>query len=107
MAVVSALTTTVAILLCGVLVLRPESPTRTHFVQVPEFGPAKETREPGDESVVPNEPPMSAWRLRQHQVRSTSESLVDILDDEPVNPQRLLRAGDVMRNMALWSSFTN
>jgi hypothetical protein len=104
---VSASSSTVAMALAAILVMRPEPATRVQFVNVPSVVPVEEIRETSSEPIEPMESPLPAWRFRQFQVRVPLEPVSAEGDDEPFVEPRPVRAGDVMRDPSLWSSFTN
>ena len=104
---VSASAAIVAVGLAAILVLRPEPETLIRIVHVPAIAPVQEIRETSSEPIEPMESPLSAWRLRQYQVRIPLEPISAEGDDEPLVEPRSVRAGDVMRDPSLWSSFTN
>jgi hypothetical protein len=104
---VSALTSTVAMALAAILILRPEPPIRIQIVHVPAIVPAEEIRETSSEPIEPMESRLSAWRFRQYQVRVPLEPITAGAEDEPFVEPRPVRAGDVMRDPSLWSSYTN
>jgi len=93
---------TIAVILAGLLVARPESATEVRIVYLSST-PSQEMREKSDEATAPIEPALPAWPLGPNYVGLTVARISDGSDDEPAVPSRSLRAADLIRDPSYWS----